>query len=183
MADTSECDSPPFANQKTGPKRSVRIRNSRAAFPFAWGWAADVPCPHGPRVPLPPAERPGRGAGRSPGAVGAAAAAVRAVHGPAALLPRHGAGGQLDEQAGGIRLLSRLSAVQTAGLIRAGSYQHCSRESGEEGSVSGSRRLCRPSSRRWDWRPPGRALGLEMSALVWDCFFLKSTFGWFWSGT
>lgn len=44
---------------------------------------------------------PGPREGVSAGAVGAAPAAVRAMHGPAALLQGHGAGGQLDEQAGG----------------------------------------------------------------------------------
>lgn len=47
------------------------------------------------------ADHPVRGAGRATRALGAATAAIWAVHGPAALLPRHGAGGQLDEQAGG----------------------------------------------------------------------------------
>ena len=47
------------------------------------------------------AGRPLWGEGVSSGAVGAPPAAVRTVHGPAALLQGHGAGGQLDEQAGG----------------------------------------------------------------------------------
>ena len=42
-----------------------------------------------------------RGEGVPAGALGGAQAAVRAVHGPAALLQGHGAGGQLDEQTGG----------------------------------------------------------------------------------
>lgn len=54
-------------------------------------------CPSAPGA----AGRPGGGEGVSAAPVGGAPAAVRAVHGPAALLQGHRAGGQLDEQAGG----------------------------------------------------------------------------------
>lgn len=79
---------------------NVRIRNSRAAF---------VSDPRASGLTFPAclcfchlqADRAVRGASRPAAAVGAAPAAVRAVHGPAALLPRHRAGGQLDEQTRG----------------------------------------------------------------------------------
>lgn len=47
------------------------------------------------------ARRADPGEGLPAGPVGGPPAAVRAVHGPAALLPRHGASGQLDEQTRG----------------------------------------------------------------------------------
>lgn len=79
---------------------SVRISNSGAAF---------VSDPKASGLTFPDclcflhlqADRAVRGASRPAAAVGAAPAAVRAVHGPAALLPRHRAGGQLDEQTRG----------------------------------------------------------------------------------
>lgn len=91
----SECY--PFcANQNQGLKVSRGLEMPGVSV-------SDVPLsspvPHPPTATL--AYRAVRGAGRAAGALGAATAAIWAVHGPAALLPRHGAGGQLDEQAGG----------------------------------------------------------------------------------